>query len=226
MATFQVSDKTTRILKNFAGISNSLILVPGKSQRTVAKGKAMLAMAELPDAWPVETPIFDLNKFLGTLSVFKTPSIEFAEDRMKISDGRLRAGYRLSDPSTIAATPTKTLPYDNPKIKFTLSEADLAQLGKLVAQLDSDTVTIVVNNGSVTLTATDVKNPAAHESALDIPAADIVATDPEWSFTIAFTAEHIAFLLTGAYEVLISDWKYGFFQHKTEPVAYYIVGQF
>lgn len=225
MATFQVSDKTTKILKNFAAISNSLILVPGKDQRTLAKGKSMLALAQLPEAWPIETPIYDLNRFLGTLSAFKTPNIEFAEDRMKITDGRVRAGYRLSDPSTIAPAPSKTLPTDDPKIKFTLSEADLDQLGKLVSLLESDTVTVIVENGNVTLTATDAKNPAAHDSALDIASSDIVVADPEWSFTIAFSAEHIALLLSGSYEVSISDWKYGYFQHKTDPVAYYIVAQ-
>lgn len=225
MATFQVSDKTVKILKNFAAISTSFILAPGKHQRTVAKGKSMLALAELPEAWPVETPIYDMNRFLGTLSAFKNPSIEFGEDRMKISDGRVRAGFRFSDPSTIDPAPTKTLPFDNPKIKFTLSEADLDQLGKLIAQLESDTVTVIVENGNVTVTATDAKNPAAHDSALEVDAKDIIAADPNWSFTIAFSAEHIALLLTGAYEVSISDWKYGYFQHKTEPVAYYIVAQ-
>lgn len=225
MATFQVSDTTTKILKNFAGISNSLILNAGKSQRTIAKGKSVLALAELPDAWPVETPIYDLNKFLGTLSAFKTPLIEFGEDRMKIADGRLRASYRYSDASLIAAAPTKTLPFDNPNVKFTISEADMERLSKLAALLESDTMTIIVDKGEVTITATDAKNPAAHDSALEIASADVQAANPSWSHQIAFSTEHVAMLLTGAYEVSISDWKYGYFQHKTEPVAYYIVAQ-
>jgi hypothetical protein len=224
MATFQVSERTGKLLKNFAGISNSLILVPGTDQRTIAKAKSVLALAQLPEAWPVQTPIYDLNRFLGTLSAFKTPGIEFGEDRMRITDGRTRVTYRYSDPSTITPAPSKTLPTAEPKVAFTLSEADLVQLSKLAALLESDTVTISVQNGAVTLRASDAKNAAAHESAIDVPEADITA-DPTWSSAVSFTTEHIAMLLPGAYTVSVSDWKYGYFQHKTEPVAYYIVAQ-
>jgi hypothetical protein len=40
-----------------------------------------------------------------------------------------------------------------------------------------------------------------------------------------FSTEHLAMLMPGAYDVSLSSWKYGFFEHKTEPVSYFIVVQ-
>jgi hypothetical protein len=225
MATFQVSDKTQKILKNFAGISNSIILAEGKSQRVIAKGRSVLGLAELPEAWPRETAIYDLNRFLATLSIFKTPAITFAEDRMTIRDAQSRIGFRYSDPTTITAAPSKTLPTNDPQVKFTMSEATLEQLSKAAATLELDTVSIVVEDGKVVVGAADAKNPASHDYAFEVTEADLLSKPGEFTRTQAFSTEHIAMLLTGSYEVSMSDWNYGFFVHKTEPVSYYIVGQ-
>lgn len=225
MTTFQVSDKTHKILKNFAGISNSIILAEGKAQRTVAKGRSVLALAELPEAWPVETAIYDLNRFLGTLSLFKAPVITFDDDRMSIRAGQSKIGYRYSDPTTIAAAPAKTLPYDDPSAKFTLTEAALEQLGKAASTLELDTITVIVDGGVVRIGAGDAKNPASHDYEHTVEPSDVVQVQENFQRTLSFSAEHVAMLLTGAYEISISAWSYGYFAHKTEPVAYFIVAQ-
>lgn len=225
MATFQVSDKTQKILKNFAGISNSIILAEGKSQRVIAKGKSVLGMAELPEAWPRETAIYDLNRFLATLSIFKNPVITFGDDRMAIKDAQSRIGFRYSDPTTITAAPSKTLPTNDPQVKFTMTEAALEQLSKAASTLDLDTVSVVVEGGTVVVGAADAKNPASHDYAYEVPESDLITNLPGFERTLAFSTEHVGMLLTGSYEILVSNWNYGFFVHKTEPVSYYIVAQ-
>jgi hypothetical protein len=228
MATFVVSEKTRNILKNFAGIDNSIVLAPGKVQRTIAKGKSVLALAELPDAWPQETAIYDLNRFLASLSIYKNPTITFAETSMEIRDGGSHIGYRYSDPTTIQSAPNKTLPNANPSCKFTLTEAGLEQIEKAAALLELDLVSVVVENGrSVSLEASDAKNPASHRYTWEVANSDVElpAADSDFSRTLAFSTEHIGMLMGGAYEVSVGTWPYGYFQHKTEPVAYFIVAQ-
>lgn len=228
MATFVVSEKTRNILKNFAGISNSMVLAPGKTQRTIAKGKSVLALAELPDAWPQETAIYDLNRFLASLSIFKTPTITFTETAMDIRDGGSHIGYRYSDPTTIQAATNKTLPKADPSVKFTLTEAGLEQIEKAAALLELDLVSVVVENGrTVALEASNAANPASHRYTWEVASGDIVipVEDSDFSRTLAFSTEHIGMLMAGAYEVSVSTWPYGYFEHKTEPVSYFIVAQ-
>lgn len=230
MATFVVSEKTRNILKNFAGISNSIVLAPGTTQRTIAKGKSVLALAELPDAWPQETAIYDLNRFLASLSIFKTPTITFTDTAMEIRDGGSHIGYRYSDPTVIGAAPTKVLPYANPSCKFTLTEAGLEQIEKAAALLELDLVSVVVENGlTVSLEASDAKNPASHRYTWEVDTADIEIPSKDsasdFSRTLSFSTEHIGMLMAGAYEVSVGTWPYGYFSHKTEPVSYFVVAQ-
>jgi hypothetical protein len=228
MATFVVSDKTQKILKNFAGISNSIKLAAGKTQRTLSKGKSVLAIAELPEAWPQDTAIYDLNRFLGTLSIFQKPVITFETDHMVIKgEGGSRIGYRYSDPSTIQSAPNKTLATDSPLAKFTLSEAALEQLSRSCALLELDAVSFIVDGHKVTVGAADAKNPASHTYSIDVPETDIAlpTSTSDYQRTLTFSTEHLAMLLTGPYEVTMAAWPYGYFTHKTEPVSYFIVAQ-
>ena len=46
MADYEVSESTLKILKNFSGISDSVRLRSGTTQRTVSAAKSMMAIAE------------------------------------------------------------------------------------------------------------------------------------------------------------------------------------
>lgn len=223
MATFQVSDKTVKILKNFAGISNSIILNDGTRQRTLSKGKSVLATAELPEAWPKETAIFDLNRFLGTLSIFKTPLLTFGEESVSIKDGKSFVGYRYSDPTTIDDVPSKNFPTNDPGIKFSLKESELAQLAKATSLLELTSVAFVVADGAVTVGASDAKNPTSHRYEFEVE--EVFESKEGFTAKPSFSTEHLAMLMPGAYDVSLSTWNYGYFEHKTEPVSYYIVVQ-
>lgn len=224
MAAFKVSKSTSKILKNFAGISNSILLTEGQTQKTIQSSKSVLAVAELPEAWPHETGIFNLNMFLGVLSLFESPEIAFGDDSMTISQGKSRIKYRYSDPSTILVPPSKTLPNSNPSVEFTLGDA-LVQLNKSCSMLELPSIRIRVTAGDVTVEASDAKNPASHTFAYDVPSEEVTLHDASFSTDITFKQEHLAMLLDGNYRVALANWKYGYFVHQSEPVSYYIVAQ-
>lgn len=228
MAAFTVSNTVQKVLKNFAAISGQILLAEGKTQKTIAQGKSVLAIAELPDAWPQETGIYDLDKFLGILSLDAKPEIEFGEEAMTITSGASSVSYRYSDPSTILVPPAKTLSVADPAVEFTLSEAVLSRLGKVTSMLDLDlvvfSVSIVGNSKTVAVQAKDAKNPVSHRANIVVPSEDIVA-HRDFTVDMNFKAEHFRMLMDGAYTVSLSKWPYGFFQHKSEPVSYFIVAQ-
>ena len=66
----KLSDKTLTILKNFAGINNSILVKEGTNLRTISVAKNILAEAEIKEEFPREFGIYDLK------SIFKW--IEFA----------------------------------------------------------------------------------------------------------------------------------------------------
>ncbi len=235
--SFVVSDVTTKLLKNFSSIQNSVLLKPGKQQTTIAQGKSMVAIAEFPDAWPEETGIYDLATFLGTLSLHSKPQIAFEggdKPVMVISGGGAKIKYRVSDPTTIlilqAGEPGNLLRSDSPSLTFTLSDALLSNLNKSASVLGllspTGLITATVTaDGAVVLRGTDEKNPSAHTFEMEVPAKDITVYKKGFSKTIHFRTEYVNSLLSGGYDISLSDKKYGFFKHQTEPISYYIVGQ-
>jgi hypothetical protein len=228
MAAFAVSSTVQKVLKNFAGISGSVLLAEGKSQKTVSQGKSVLALAEFPDAWPQETGIYDLDKFLGILSLDSKPEIEFGEESMTITSGASSVTYRYSDPTTILVPPSKKLPVDDPAVEFTLSETVLSRLGKVTAMLDLDQIVFSINitddEKTVTVRAADAKNPVSHKASIVVPSEDIVVHRP-FTADLKVKAENFRMLMDGGYVVSVSKWSYVFFTHKTEPVSYYVVIQ-
>ena len=63
----KLSDKTHTILKNFAGINNSILVKQGNQLRTISVAKNILAEAEIEEDFPREFAIYDLNQFLNGL---------------------------------------------------------------------------------------------------------------------------------------------------------------
>jgi hypothetical protein len=181
------------------------------------------AVAELPEKWPLETGIFSLGSFLGALSTFNNPKVEFGEDSFVLSEGKTKIKYRYSDPSTIMTPPNKVLKTANPKVEFKLSAEALVQLNKTCAMLELDIVTITTEAGDVVLRASAAKNPASHNYEYTVPAEDV--SGGKENLSITFKHEHFALLMEGTYQVALADWSYGYFKHADEPISYFLVAQ-
>ena len=65
--TMNVSDNTLGILKNFAGINKSILVKEGNQLRTISVMKNILAEAQIPEDFPRQFGIYDLNQFLNGL---------------------------------------------------------------------------------------------------------------------------------------------------------------
>ena len=225
MSSFEISKTTNNILDNFSKISNSLLLVEGKRQGTVASGKTVLAIAELPEAWPKETGIYDLSTFLQTLSLFDGPSVQFGDEEFIISRDKSRIKYRYSDPSTIPPQPNKILSTEKPDVTFELSESALQQLMKTIRVLQLTAVKISVEAGDVVVRAFDPKNPASNAFEYTVPEDKVTLNNKKTKASLVFNHEHIGFLMGGSYAVSMADWPYAHFRHNTEPVSYFVVSQ-
>ena len=62
--TMKLSDSTLTVLKNFAGINNSILVKEGNKLRTISVAKNILAEANITEEFPRDVAIYDLNQFL------------------------------------------------------------------------------------------------------------------------------------------------------------------
>ena len=67
MNNMKLSDNTLTILKNFAGINNSILVKEGNKLRTISVAKNILAEADITEEFPRDFAIYDLNQFLNGL---------------------------------------------------------------------------------------------------------------------------------------------------------------
>ena len=73
----KLSSHTTSVLKNFATINQNLVIKQGSEMTTMSAMKNIIARATVEETFPQEIAIYDLNEFLGALSLFTNPILDF-----------------------------------------------------------------------------------------------------------------------------------------------------
>lgn len=229
----QFSDQTITILRNFSQINEGILFQAGKDQSTVSKGKNMFVKATVGETIPQEFAIYDLPRFLSTLSLFDAPELDFQEKSLRIIEGNRKLSYTYADPSLIITPPKKSLNVPAPLLQLTLDAKDLVSLEKaanvlsvpdLVFQVGGSIGDNELESDEVRIVATDLKNDTADHIDLtpESKAFDLVKGS---KFRIVFKFDTIK-LLPGDYDVKLSFVKIpiGVFQHKSLPVTYFTTG--
>ena len=108
--TMKLSDNTLTLLKNFAGINQSILVKQGNKLRTISIAKNILAEAEITEEFPREFAVYDLNQFLNGLSLHQDPDLDFTENSyITIREGKRRVKYFYADPNVIISPPEKEI---------------------------------------------------------------------------------------------------------------------
>ncbi len=115
----KLSDKTLTVLKNFAGINNSILVKQGTQLRTMSVAKNILAEADIDEEFSREFGVYDLNQFLNGLSLHQDPDLDFAEDSyLTIHEGKRRVKYFYADPNVIVSPPEKEITLPSEDVHF------------------------------------------------------------------------------------------------------------
>ena len=127
-------DNTLMVLKNFAGINNSILVKKGSKLRTMSVAKNILAEADITEDFPREFGIYDLNQFLNGLSLHQDPNLDFSEDTyLTIREGKRRVKYFYADPQVIVSPPEKEISLPTKDVCFQLESITLEKLLKAAA---------------------------------------------------------------------------------------------
>ena len=207
----RLSEQTVSLLKNFASINQNLQFKTGNKLQTISPQKNILVNAEIPESFPSDFAVYDLNKFLGVLSLFQDPILEIGEKRMNVGG---KVNYVFADPTMILVPPDKELAFPEPEVSFTLTNADFTQVIKAASLLGLPHICVVGNGTEITLEATDVNNSASDDYKTE------VGTTNE-TFNLVFKIENLK-LYTGDYNVELTSQGISKFSHTSSNLQYFI----
>ena len=213
--SMKLSDSTLTVLKNFAGINNSILVKQGSKLRTISVAKNILAEADISEDFPKDVAIYDLNQFLNGLSLHQDPNLDFTEDTyLTIREGKRRVKYFFADPEVIVSPPEKEITLPSEDVTFQLESVTLDKLLKAAAVYQLPDLAAVGEAGVVKLVVRDKKNDTSNEFAVVVG-----ETDKEFSFN--FKVENIK-IIPGAYDVTISSKLLAKFTNSSYNLIYYI----
>ena len=195
----KLSENTVNILKNFSTINQNILVKSGSQLRTMSTMKNILGEASIVEEFPKEFGIYDLNEFLGVLSLVKDSNLEFGESYLTVNGGRTKVRYFYSD-SSILTTPPETFNAPECDVSFTISGSVLANVLKASAVMQLPD--IVLTDGKIT--ATDLKNTTSNDYTEDLDKVNVV-------FEFNFKADNLKMIpgdyqITASTEAGVSNW--------------------
>lgn len=209
-----LTGETLSVLKNFSSINPSIALKKGNTLRTISPQKSVMAIATLNQDLEGDACVYDLSRFLSTLSLFEDPDVAFGEGKFDIKSGRSRVSYTYASESMILTPPDKeiTLPSTDVSVEVTWESFDKVMRAAAVLKLPD--IAVTSEGSGMSLTALDVSNPSADR--FDVALTSDYSDDP---FTFVYRAENLK-LLPGDYNVEISS--KGISKFSSERATYFI----
>ena len=210
----KLSKHTLNMLKNFSDINMSIEIKKGNILRTVSVQKNILAQAELEEEFPQDFAIYELNRFLGAVSLFDDPELTFNGKSTNIGTGRNSVDYVYCDPSMIVTPPENNITFPDPEVKFTLTQDALSQVMKASNVLGTPEISVESDSGNINIKALDVNNDSTDTFT--------VALDEksDSKFRFVFKTENMK-MLPGNYDVEISSKGISHFTMQGQKLQYW-----
>lgn len=214
--TMKLSENTLTILKNFAGINQSILVKKGNKLRTISIAKNILSEAEILEEFPRDFAIYDLNQFLNGLSLHQDPNLDFSEEtHITIRDGKRRVKYFYSDPNVIVSPPEKQINLPSKDVCFQLENGVTERLVKAASIYQLPDISVIGEAGVIRLVVRDKKNNTSNEYSILVGETDSV-------FTFNFKVENLNKIIYGAYDVVLSQKLLSQFTNTKYNLSYWI----
>ena len=211
----KLSKNTLDMLKNFSDINMSIEIKEGNILRTVSVQKNILAQAELEDSFPQDFAIYELNRFLGAVSLFDNPEFQFNGKSANIGTSKHSVDYVYCDPSMIVTPPENNITFPDPEVKFTLSQDALSQIIKASNVLGTPEISVECESGNISVKALDVNNDSTDTFKVELE------EKSEHKFRFVFKTENMK-MIPGNYDVEISSKGISHFSLQGQKLQYWI----
>lgn len=208
----KLSKHTTEILKNYAKINSNLLLKTGSKLGTISEPKNIMASTTIEESIPSDFGIYDLNEFLGALSLFEDPELEFSEKYVTIKQGNNHIKYYAAEAANLTV-PQKEIVFPEAEINFTLTASTLDFIRSTSGVLSAPDLTIVGDGSKITAVVGQKKNSTANSYDVDLGTTDK-------TFNVNLKIENLK-MIPGQYAVSISSKRISRFQ-GTGDLVYYV----
>ena len=213
----KLSEDTVNILKNFSSINQSLQVKPGNTLKTISPLKTVFVEATVTETFPREVAVYDLNKLLAKVSLYKEAELEFGDDKLNITtESKKKKDYiSYCSPKVIVTPPDKAISIGEPDCTFSVSHEDLEWMRKSAGISGSPNFVFESDGDTISFTATDVKDDAADQSTIEIGSGNGT------KFKVVMKVENFK-LMDGSYDIAIAKKGLAQFKNKDAPIVYYI----
>jgi hypothetical protein len=208
------SNETIGVLKNFSMINPGLVFKPGSVIRTMNPQKTVMASAKVSESIEQVARVYDLSRFLATLSLFDDPDVEFTEDKFIVSSGKSTVSYTYAAAEMVVSPPEKDINFPEPEAVVTVKWKDLDSVIKASGVLKLSEIAFTSDGTNISLSAVDVKNPTA-----DSYSVTIAENTGSAVFRMIIKVENLK-LMPNDYQVSLSS--KGLTHFKSSKAEYYI----
>ena len=214
----ELSENTLNVLKNYSGINPNMMIRSGNTIKTISEARTVLSTAIVDADFPKDFGIYDLNEFMGGLSLVDTPRLKFEDEYVVVNDstGRSKVKYFYSSEDTLT-TPQKDITMPEANVKFTLTNDTLNRLKKAASTLGHSEISISGKDGVLSLSVVDSQNMTSNAFSIDIDG----EFDNDATFNFILSTNNLK-ILPGDYTVEISKKLISQFSHTSLDVKYWI----
>ena len=218
----KLTEYTMQVLKNFSAINSNIVFRTGNEISTISEPRNILSTASVDVNFPSEFGIYDLNEFLGVLSLVDEPQIKFEEKFAVISDsvGRSKIKYFFTETEMLTSPNstmlTKAAAMNDFEVNFTLDQDTLNKIKRATSALGHTSVSITPSNGAIALTVFDPENPTSNTFTIEL-----AGKYESESFNFILNIQNLK-ILPGDYNVSLSSKLMSKFAHTEKKVSYWI----
>lgn len=214
----KISSQTLQVLKNYSSINPNLSVKAGSVLCTISTNKNIFAKTNVAETFPAGFAIYDLQQFLGVVSIFDDPDFQFNDKSVTISSGNKSIEYIYAAEETIVApseSVIQKISVSEPEVEFSLSAQTLSEVLKAANILQLQSLSVVGKDGGVSVVVADPKNPSSNKFSVDVDGQSTADVN------MVFNAENLK-MIPGDYNVKISSKGISSFKNDKLDVEYFI----
>ena len=236
----QLSKSTIDLLRNFSTINKSILIQEGSYIQTMSVNKNIIGMGKIKEFIPNDMAIYDLPLFLGALSLFKKPWLNFPDEKKVIifdEETKGKTVFYYSDPEIIVTQPEFNKDLPDQELMFDLPQADTQQLLQAAKVYGVEDLCINGFQGEYSICVRDNKNKTSNVFSLPLKKVNFYQgeqpneggdakpyklTPERQTFCYCFKVENLK-LMDASYHVLISNKNIANFNSLTHSELNYFV---
>lgn len=151
----KISERTMTLLNNFATISPSITLQPGKKLRTLSDSGTVIAVADIEEDFPENFAILDLGKLLSVMKLKQLKNCELTFDKNKLTlvGGEVTQSFWASR-DELLTVPQDDIPLSGVTFQAEIKAETLSEFTRACSALGHKTALLKNLNGRALLVGT------------------------------------------------------------------------